>query len=162
MNAHVLHPPYSLAMLALLVTPTMTHAMSGMEILHSGHADTSSSLSKSMGEPINSSESEIEMTYSAEGKTIIFVSGRQGSILSPGVPYSFDIWMSHYVNGSWQAPIHLGPDIDPTVGPNINTSAWELEPSLSDVCAEPSRLTARHFMVAGDRRTATIIATIMM
>ena len=132
MNAHLLHPQYSLAVLTLLITPTVTHAMSGMEMPHSGHATTNSSLSTSMGEPINSSESEIEMTYSADGKTVIFVSGRQGSIPSPEVPYNFGIWMSHYMNGTWQSPIHLGPGIDPTVGPNINTSAWELEPSLSD------------------------------
>lgn len=44
-----------------------------------------------MGEPLNSSEAEIEMTYSADGKTAIFVSGRSGSIPSPGVPYNFDI-----------------------------------------------------------------------
>ena len=38
--------------------------------------------------------------------------------------------MSHYENDTWQPPIHLGPGIDPTAGPNINTSAWELEPSF--------------------------------
>ena len=132
MKAHVLQPQYGLAMLTLFLTPIVTYAMSGMEIPHSGHANTSSSLSRNMGEPINSSDSEIEMTYSADGKTTIFVSGRKGSIPSPEVPYNFDIWMSHNVNGTWQPPIPLGPDIDPTVGPNINTSAWELEPSLSD------------------------------
>ena len=69
MNTHVLHPQYGLAVLTLLITPTVAHAMSGMELPHSGHAITSSPLSKSMGEPINSSKSEIEMTYSADGKT---------------------------------------------------------------------------------------------
>ena len=69
-----------------LLVPVVTYAMSGMDMPHSGHTKTSSSLSKSMGEPINSSESEIEMTYSVDGKTAIFVSGRQGSIPSPGVP----------------------------------------------------------------------------
>ncbi len=66
---------------------------------------------------------------------------------------SFDIWMAHNVNGEWQAPIHLGPGIDPAVGPNINTSAWE----LAKICAAPSYLTARNSMVAGDRRAATIM-----
>lgn len=40
--------------------------------------------------------------------------------------------MAHSVNGTWQTPIQLGPGIDPKVGPNINTEAWELEPSLYD------------------------------
>lgn len=40
--------------------------------------------------------------------------------------------MSRLVDGEWQEPVHLGPGIDPKVGPNINTSAWELEPSFSD------------------------------
>ena len=92
-----------------------------------------SQVSKSMGEPINSPGAELEITYSADGKAAIFVSTREGSIESPGNPYNFDIWMSHhYVDGSWQPPIHLGPSIDSTVGPSINTSAWELEPSFSD------------------------------
>jgi Tol biopolymer transport system component len=132
MNTHAVSLNHSLVVLALLLTPTVTYAMSGMDMPANGSAKATTSLSKSMGEPINSSEAEIEMTYSADGKTVIFVSGRQGSIPSPEVPYNFDIWMSHNVNGTWQAPIHLGPGIDPTVGPNINTAAWELEPSLSD------------------------------
>lgn len=126
------YPKHVVAAFTLLLVPSLTYAMSGTGMPHSGHMNVPSSLSKSMGEPINSSEAEIEMTYSADGKTAILVSGRQVSIPSPGVPYNFYIWMSHYVNGAWQDPIHLGPEIDPTVGPNINTSAWELEPSLSD------------------------------
>lgn len=132
MKSNAFRPKDCLTVLTLLLAPTVAYAMSGMEMPASGNAKAATSLSKSMGEPINSSESEIEMTYSADGKTVIFVSGRKGSIPSPGVPYNFDIWMAHNVNGTWQNPIHLGPDIDPTVGPNINTSAWELEPSLSD------------------------------
>ena len=132
MKANAFRPIHSLAVLTLLLAPTVTYAMSGMETPTGGQVNATTSLSQSMGEPINSSESEIEMTYSVDGKTAVFVSGRQGSIPSPGVPYNFDIWMSHNMNGTWQAPIHLGPGIDPTVGPNINTSAWELEPSLSD------------------------------
>jgi WD40 repeat protein len=89
-------------------------------------------VSMSMGEPINSPGAELEITYSADGKTAIFVSTREGSIESPGNPYNFDIWMSHNVDGAWQPPIHLGPSIDSAVGPSINTSAWELEPSFSD------------------------------
>lgn len=120
------------AVLTLFLSPTVGYAMSGMEMPHGGHGKSTSSLSKSLGEPLNTSESEIEITYSADGNTAIFVSGRQGSVPSPGVPYHFDIWMAHKVKGEWQAPFNLGPGIDPAVGPNINTSAWELEPSLSD------------------------------
>ncbi len=132
MNTTGFRLQHSLAVLTFLLAPTLSPAMSGMDMPTGGQAKATTSLSKSMGEPINSSEAEIEMTYSADGKTVIFVSGRQGSIPSPEVPYNFDIWMSHNVNSTWQAPIHLGPGIDPTVGPNINTAAWELEPSLSD------------------------------
>jgi WD40-like Beta Propeller Repeat len=120
------------AVLTLLLAPTAGYAMSGMEMPHGGHGKSTSSLSKSLGELLNTSESEIEITYSADGNTAIFASGRQGSVPSPGVPYHFDIWMAHKVKGEWQAPFNLGLGIDPMVGPNINTSAWELEPSLSD------------------------------
>jgi len=114
----------------LLVHDDVSYAMPGMH--GSGHGSPSElpRVSKSMGEPINSLAAELEITYSADGKTAIFVSIREGSIESPGTPYNFDIWISRYENGAWQNPIHLGPDIDPTVGPNINTSAWELEPSI--------------------------------
>ncbi len=121
-----------LVALALLLSPAMTLAMSSMDMPHGGHGKSMSSLSQNIGELINSSEAEIEITYSADGKTAIFASGRKGSISSPGVPYNFDIWMARNVNGTWEEPIHLGSGIDPTEGPNINTSALELEPSLSD------------------------------
>ncbi|HMS82831.1 MAG TPA: hypothetical protein PKD12_04200 [Nitrospira sp.] len=132
MSTHVFRLSRLMALLLLALAPSMTHAMSGMDMPHSGHGKETTALSKNMEGPINTSDSEMELTYSADGNTVIFVSGRQGSIPSPGVPYHFDIWMSHKVNNVWQAPIHLGPGIDPKVGPNINTSAWELEPSLSD------------------------------
>ncbi|MCC6921453.1 MAG: hypothetical protein E6Q61_09985 [Nitrosomonas sp.] len=110
----------------------VSYAMPGMHGAVSGGVTEPPAASKDMGAPINSPGSEIEITYSADGKTAIFVSTRKGSIESSGTSYNFDIWMSHNVNGIWQSPIHLGPDIDPTVGPNINTSAWDLEPSFSD------------------------------
>jgi Tol biopolymer transport system component len=119
-------------LLASLVVHKISYAMPGMHKPDSDGTSESSSRSVSIGEPINSSATEIEITYSADGKTALFVSTRKGSIESTGTSYNFDIWMSHYENGAWQNPIHLGPDIDLTVGPNINTSAWELEPSLSE------------------------------
>ena len=132
MHANVFRSQWWLATLICVLAPGITSAMSGMDMPMAGHEKPISSLSKSMGDPINTSDPEMELTYSADGNTVIFVSGREGSITSPGVPYSFDIWMAHKVSGKWQAPIHLGPSIDPALGPNINTAAWELEPSLSD------------------------------
>ncbi|MER0170944.1 MAG: hypothetical protein DU489_10125 [Nitrosomonas sp.] len=118
--------------LAFILTYNVSHAMPGMHGSSNGAATEHSRVSNSIGGKINSPGSEMEITYSADGKTAIFVSTREGSVQSPGGHYSFDIWMSHRVDGEWQEPVHLGPGIDPKVGPNINTSAWELEPSFSD------------------------------
>ena len=108
------------------------NAMPGMHGSEGKSHTEAPRVSKSMGDKINTTGAELEITYSADGKTAIFVSTREGSIESPGSPYNFDIWISNNIDGEWQTPIHLGPDIDPTLGPNINTSAWELEPSFSD------------------------------
>jgi hypothetical protein len=117
--------------LVLMLAPGVSNAMPGMDMPSAADAKAPS-LARSIGAPINSDAAEFEITYSADGKTALFVSTRPGSIESKGNPYSFDIWMAHNVNGAWQTPIQLGPGIDPKVGPNINTEAWELEPSLSD------------------------------
>lgn len=117
---------------ALVLASNLTHAMPGMHGAENNSAVEPPAASKSMEGPINSPATEIEITYSADGKTAVFVSTRDGSIESPGSAYNFDIWMAHHVDGKWQKPIHLGPGIDPMVGPSINTAAWELEPSLSD------------------------------
>jgi hypothetical protein len=77
MIANTFRPKHGLAILTVFLAPAVTFAMSGMDMPHGGHGKLTSSLSKSMGEPINSPESEIEVTYSADGKTVIFVSGRQ-------------------------------------------------------------------------------------
>ncbi|MCP5242751.1 MAG: PD40 domain-containing protein [Burkholderiales bacterium] len=120
--------------LVFILSHSVSHAMPGMHGSGDGNGAVTESprVTEDMGEPINSPGAELEITYSADGKTAIFVSTREGSIESPGNPYNFDIWMSHYENDTWQPPIHLGPEIDPATGPNINTSAWELEPSFSD------------------------------
>lgn len=81
MDAHLFHPQYGLAVLTLLITPTVAHAMSGMEMPHSGHASMGSSLSKNMGEPINSAESEIEVTYSDRRGTLANHCLRQPNLL---------------------------------------------------------------------------------
>ena len=118
--------------LILSVPINSIYAMPGMHGSgDKGHTEAPR-VSKSMGDKINTKGAELEITYSADGKAAIFVSTREGSIQSPGSPYNFDIWISKNVDGEWQTPIHLGPDVDSTVGPSINTSAWELEPSFSD------------------------------
>lgn len=96
----------TLTLFTRLFVPTAAQAMSGMDRPHTGHWKTTSYLSQNIGKPINPLDAESEITYSADGNTAIFASGRKGSIPSPGVLYSFDIWMAHKVNGAWQAPIH--------------------------------------------------------
>lgn len=80
MTANVSRATHYSAALTLLLAPSVTYAMSGMDMPHSRHGNAGSSLSKNLGEPINSSEAEIEITYTADEKTAIFVSARQGSI----------------------------------------------------------------------------------
>ncbi len=116
----------------LILAHGVCDAMPGMDMPGNESAKAIPPISKSMGEPLNSAGADFEISYSADGKTAIFTSTRPGSVESSGTPYNFDIWMSHYENGAWQEPVHLGPEVDPAVGPNINTSAWELEPSFSD------------------------------
>lgn len=127
---------FILQMIALSVSLSLSfnhvYSMPGMHGSSDGRHSETFRASQSIGDKINTSGAELEITYSADGKTAIFVSTREGSIESQDSPYHFDIWMSQNVNGEWQTPIHLGPDIDPRIGPNINTSAWELEPSFSD------------------------------
>ncbi len=88
-------------------------------------------LTKMMGGGLSSPGTNMEITYSADGKTALFTSTRPGSVKS-GTRYDFDVWMARNVDGVWQEPVQLGPSIDPHVGPNINTADWELEPALSD------------------------------
>lgn len=132
MKGNLLLPKHCVVSLVFILAYDISYAMPGMHGSGNGGTTDTPRESKSMGEPINSPGAELEITYSPDGKTAIFVSTREGSIESPGSPYNFDIWMSHYTDGAWQPPIHLGPDIDPTKGPSINTSSWELEPSFSD------------------------------
>lgn len=118
------------ALLALALTHGAAHAMGG-GAAPKVEGTNAQPPTKSMGGGLISAGSNMEIAYSADGKTAIFTSTRPGSVES-GTPYNFDIWMARNVDGVWQAPIQLGPNIDPTVGPNINTAAWELEPAISD------------------------------
>ena len=45
-----------LAVLALFFCPPLTYAMSGMDLPHGGHGNATSSLTETIGDPINSSE----------------------------------------------------------------------------------------------------------
>ena len=109
---------------ALSLFSMFVAAMPGMSIPANAQNQKNLPVSQSMGTALNSAGADFEITYSADGKTALFVSTRPGSIVSPGTPYNFDIWMSQYVDGDWQTPVPLGP--------SINTAAWELEPSFSD------------------------------
>ncbi|WP_139557037.1 PD40 domain-containing protein [Methylotetracoccus oryzae] len=118
------------ALTALLLTGGIAQAMPGMDMT-GGVGTEPPATSHPMGGGLASAGSNFEITYSADGKTALFTSTRPGSIES-GTPYNFDIWLAHKVNDVWQPPVPLGPGIDPTVGPNLNTPAWELEASFSD------------------------------
>ena len=84
--------------LMLILAHGVSNGMPGMD-MPSGASAQAPSLAKSIGAPINSDAAEFEMTYSADGKTVLFVSTRPGVIESKGNPYSFDIWMAHNVYG---------------------------------------------------------------
>lgn len=58
----------------LMLASHLSYAMPGMHGTEGSGATEPPAASKDMGAPINSSGSEIEITYSADGKTAIFVS----------------------------------------------------------------------------------------
>jgi len=72
----------------------------------------------SISDNINSEFNEGTCTLSADGRTLIFTScyGRQGY-------GSCDLYISEKTGEEWSAPINLGP--------NINSSSWDSQPSLS-------------------------------
>ncbi len=72
----------------------------------------------SISENINSEFNEGTCTISGDGRTLIFTScyGRNGY-------GSCDLYISHKTGEDWTVPENLGP--------NINSSAWESQPSLS-------------------------------
>lgn len=72
----------------------------------------------SISENINSQFNEGTCTISADGRTLIFTSciGRRGY-------GNCDLFYSRKVGDEWSAPVNIGPE--------INSSAWESQPSLS-------------------------------
>ena len=67
------------------------YSMPGMHGSSDKHHSETFRASQSIGDKINTSGAELEITYSADGKTAIFVSTREGSIESPGSPYHYVI-----------------------------------------------------------------------
>ena len=70
-----------------------------------------------MGTVINTSQSEWYPVLARDGSFMIFVSDRFGGYGSG------DLYISRFVNGEWQAPQNLGPD--------VNSSGFESAPYLS-------------------------------
>jgi len=72
----------------------------------------------SISENINSSFNEGTCTISADGRILIFTScyGRKGY-------GSCDLYISKKSGDKWSVPVNLGP--------NVNSSAWDSQPSLS-------------------------------
>ncbi|MEM6361592.1 MAG: OmpA family protein [Bacteroidota bacterium] len=75
-------------------------------------------LPETISENINSEFNEGTCTISGDGRTLIFTScyGRKGY-------GSCDLYISTKTGEDWSYPVNLGP--------NVNTSAWESQPSLS-------------------------------
>jgi hypothetical protein len=125
------HPSKLISLvLALIGASATVHAMPGMS-MSGGEGAAVPPTAHPMGGGLDSPGSNFEITYSADGNTALFTSTRPGSVES-GTPYNFDVWMARKIDGVWQTPVALGQGIDPKVGPNINTPAWELEASFSD------------------------------
>lgn len=72
----------------------------------------------SISKNINSKYNEGTCTISADGRTLIFTSciGRRGY-------GNCDLFLSKKVGDEWSVPVNIGPE--------INSSAWESQPSLS-------------------------------
>jgi Tol biopolymer transport system component len=70
-----------------------------------------------MGTVINTSQSEWYPVLARDGSFMIFVSDRFGGYGSG------DLYISRFVNGEWQAPQNLGPD--------VNSSGFDSAPYLS-------------------------------
>ena len=72
--------------------------------------------SKNIGSPVNTSAWEAQPSLSPDGRTLYFASNR------PGGKGGMDIWMSTFVNGTWNAPENLGD--------HINTAGDEMSPFI--------------------------------
>ncbi len=81
--------------------------------------------SQNLGRPINTQMNEGAATISADGKTIIFTACEQYGNYGPNREGygSCDLFFTKRMGNRWSQPINLGPP--------INTSKWESQPSLS-------------------------------
>lgn len=80
MKKNLIIPKLCSASLAFILTQGVSHAMPAMHGSGSRAATEHPRVSNSLGGKINLSGSEMEITYSTDGKTAIFVSTREGSI----------------------------------------------------------------------------------
>jgi len=80
---------------------------------------------KNLGKPINSAFNEGAPTISPDGQSFIFTACQMGPSFGPDRigAGSCDLFFARKVGNSWEKPINLGPE--------INTSNWETQPSLS-------------------------------
>lgn len=82
-------------------------------------------VSQNLGRPINTKMNEGAATISADGKTIIFTACEQYGNYGPNRNGygSCDLFFTRNIGNRWTQPVNLGPP--------INTSKWESQPSLS-------------------------------
>lgn len=84
----------------------------------SHQTDSGWTMATNLGKPINTSENEGAQTISPDGKYIYFTGCNRKDGLG-----SCDIYYSRKTGNSWSEPLNIGPP--------INTSRWESQPSIS-------------------------------
>ena len=71
-----------------------------------------------LGEPVNTMDNEGAQTISADGRFLVFTACNRREDFG-----SCDLYIAEKINGQWSTPQNIGA--------NVNTSAWESQPSLS-------------------------------
>ncbi|MBT1689620.1 OmpA family protein [Dawidia soli] len=74
---------------------------------------------QSISKNINTQLNEGTSTISADGRKLIFTA----CVGRPDIIGSCDLYESHRIGSDWTKPVNLGP--------NVNSTAWESQPSLS-------------------------------
>ena len=105
------HPPTNKAATAQQKSPN--HKKSGDNKKKPKPAPTASPV-----QDLNSPQADFEITFSADGKTAVFASSREGGFGGN------DVYTSHLVRGRWQTPVNIGSA--------INSQSDEQEATLSD------------------------------
>lgn len=88
------------------------------EFYRSMKVDGKYTLAQNMGYPINTERNEGTVSLSADGQYIFYTACNR-----PNGKGSCDLYLSKLDGNSWSEPINLGPP--------VNTSSWESQPSLS-------------------------------